>query len=166
MSASTRTSLDNDVRMGPSFGVGYGIGGRQTDRLEDIRSASRGYSGDLETTAGSEFGRFKREADHERHRLQWVRGKMIYGAQLGVGYSFNNVTLERRRRDRRSACRTGRRSTSATRSCCGRRSRPSTSCTRKFSLRTQLSYTYTDPDVVIHTATQDIATNGGRITCS
>ena len=24
---------------------------------------------------------------------QWVRGKMIYGAQLGVGYSFNKVTL-------------------------------------------------------------------------
>ena len=28
---------------------------------------------------------------------------------------------------------------------------------RKLSLRTQLSYTYTDPDVVIHTVTQEIA---------
>ena len=25
---------------------------------------------------------------------QWVRGKMVYGAQLGLGYSFNKVTLD------------------------------------------------------------------------
>ena len=30
---------------------------------------------------------------------QWVHGKMIYGAQLGVGYSFNKVDAEPRRRD-------------------------------------------------------------------
>jgi hypothetical protein len=28
---------------------------------------------------------------------------------------------------------------------------------RKLSLRTQLSYTYTDPDVVIHTGVQDFS---------
>ena len=28
----------------------------------------------------------------------WVHGKMTYGAQLGVGYSFNKVDAERRRR--------------------------------------------------------------------
>ena len=75
---------------------------------------------------------------------------MIYGAQLGVGYSFNSVTLEpgvaaafgvpepvgvsRQQLVRGAAAGQG-------------RVLPAS----KISLRTQLSYTYTDPDVVIHT---------------
>ena len=31
---------------------------------------------------------------------QWVHGKMMYSAQLGLGYSFNSATLEHGRRDR------------------------------------------------------------------
>ena len=93
VSASTRTSLDNDVRMGPSLGVGYGTAGTPAHRQEDSRSASRGYSGDLETTGGSDFGRFKAKQIMSGIGYSWVRGKMTYGAQLGVGYSFNKVTL-------------------------------------------------------------------------
>ena len=37
---------------------------------------------------------------------------------------------------------------------------------RKLSVRTQLSYTYTDPDVVIRRRTQTSHTSGVRITCS
>jgi hypothetical protein len=109
VSASTRTSIDNDVRMGPSLGVGYGAAGRQ---------------------------------------------RMTYGAQLGVGYSFNSVTLN-----------PGVGSAFGVPEPVGVTVsnswvlRPQVKAeyflTRKLSLKTQLSYTYTDPDVVIHTVTQD-----------
>src|SRR5687767_7428329 len=58
VSASSRSSLDNDVRMGRTLGVGYGAAGRQRTGRK-IPFSFGGYSGDLESTSGSDFGRFK-----------------------------------------------------------------------------------------------------------
>ncbi len=44
--------------MGRTLGVGYGIAGRQKTGWK-IPFSFGGYSGDLETTGGNEFGRFK-----------------------------------------------------------------------------------------------------------
>ena len=85
----------------------------------------------------------------------WVHGKMIYGAQMGVGYSFNKVDAERRRLDAFGV---------AEPVCVDVSNswvvRPQVKAEyfvhRKVSVRTQLSYTYTDPDVVIRTGAQDI----------
>ena len=52
---------------------------------------------------------------------QWVHGKMVYGAQLGLGYSFNKVTLNPAAPTAFGVAGAGRRTTSATRSWCGRR---------------------------------------------
>ena len=80
---------------------------------------------------------------------------MTYGAQLGVGYSFNSVTLN-----------AGVESVFGVQQPVGVTVsnswvlRPQVKAEyflhRKISLRTQLSYTYTDPDVVVHTAVQNI----------
>ena len=68
VSASTRSSLDNDVRMGRTFGVGYGTAGRQKTGRK-IPFSFGGYSGDLETTTGTRLWTLQGDADHERHRL-------------------------------------------------------------------------------------------------
>ena len=95
----------------------------------------------------------------------WVHGKMTYGAQMGVGYSFNKVTLN----DGVSTL-FGVAEPVAVDVSNSWVLRPQLKAeyflTRKFSLRSQLSYTYTDPDVVVRTGAQEFATNGGRITCS
>ena len=155
VSASTRSSIDNDIRMGRSLGVGYGVAGRQTTGRK-IPFSFGGYRGDLETAAGSDFGRFNATQIMSGIGYSWVHGKMTYGAQLGVGYSFNDVTLNPGVSSAFGVAGPVS-SRSATRGCSGRRSRLEYFVTRKVSLRTQLSYTYTDPDVVIHTATQNIA---------
>jgi hypothetical protein len=93
VSASTRTSIDSDVTMGPSFGVGYGRAGRKESGRKFPFSFS-GYSGQLETATGNQFGRLSAKQIMSGIGYQWVRGKMVYGAQVGLGYSFNKVTLE------------------------------------------------------------------------
>jgi hypothetical protein len=154
VSASSRSSFDNDVRMGRTYGIGYGAAGRQKTGRK-IPFSFGGYSGDLETAAGNDFGRFKATQLMSGIGYSWARGKMVYGVQLGLGYSFNSVELN-----------------PAVSAAFGVQEpvgvsvsnswvmRPQVKAEyfvhRKLSLRTQLSYTYTDPDVVIHTATQDI----------
>ena len=94
VSTSTRTSIDNDVRMGPTFGIGYGTAGSKRNGWKYPFSFS-GYRGDLETNdraSGSASSR--REQIMSGVGYQWVHGKMVYGAQLGLGYSFNKVTLD------------------------------------------------------------------------
>ncbi len=41
-----------------------------------------------------EFGEFKAKQIMSGVGYQWVHGKMVYSAQLGLGYSFNKVTLD------------------------------------------------------------------------
>lgn len=155
VSATSRTAIDDEVRMGTSLGVGWGLAGKQTTGKKHPFSFSS-YSGDLETNTGSEFGRISAKQIMTGIGYQWARGKLVYGGQLGLGYSFNNVTLN-----------------PGVASAFGVPEPVGVSVSNSFvvrpqlkveyflhhkmSLRTQLSYTYTDPDVVIHTVTQDFA---------
>lgn len=153
--ASSRSSIDNDVRMGRSFGIGYGIAGRQT-KGRKIPFSFGGYSGDLETAGGSEFGRFKATQVMSGIGYSWVHGKMVYGAQMGVGYSFNKVTLH----DGVSTA-FGVEGPVAVDVSDSWVLRPQVKAeyflTRKVALRTQLSYTYTDPDVTVRTGAEEIS---------
>ena len=154
VSMSTRSSLDNDVQMGPSLGIGYGTASKNPRSGKKYPFSFSSYSGNLETDEGNaRFGRFKAQQIMSGIGYQWVRGKMIYSTQLGVGYSFNKVTLD-----------------SGVASAFGVPEpvsvdvsnswvvRPQVKAEyflhRKLSLRTQLSYTYTDPEVVVRTVNQ------------
>jgi hypothetical protein len=153
--ASTRSSIDNDVRMGTSVGLGYGTAGRQRTGLKYPFSFS-GYSGDLETAAGTEFGRFSARQIMAGIGYSWVRGKMVYSTQLTAGYSFNSVKLEPGVSSAFGV--TEPVGVSVSNSLVFRpQAKAEYWLHRKISLRTQLSYTYTDPDVVIRTATQEFS---------
>ncbi len=151
ISASTRTSVDDDVVMGPTFGIGYGTAGAKRDGWKYPFSYS-GYRGDLATDAGVEFGEFKAKQIMSGVGYQWVRGKMVYSAQLGLGYSFNSITLT-------PAAPAAFASSDAVRYDVSNSFvvRPQVKAEyflhHKLSLRTSLSYTYTDPDVTVHTTT-------------
>jgi hypothetical protein len=157
VSATTRTALDDEVRMGPSLGVAYGIAGKQRGGRKYPFSFSS-YSANLETGTGNEFGKISAKQLMSGIGYQWVRGKMVYGAQLGLGYSFNNVKLEPG-----VAAAFGVPEPVGVSVSNSWVVRPQLKAEyfihRKVSLRTQLSYTYTDPDVVIHTVAQDFVHN-------
>jgi hypothetical protein len=151
VSASSRSSLDNDVRMGRSIGIGYGTAGSKRTGVKYPFSFS-GYSGDLETAEGNDFGRFKARQILGGIGYQWVRGKLVYGGQVNVGYSFNNVSIDATAPAVFSSQAPIRVDVSNSFVV-----RPQLKAEyflhRKLSFRTQLSYTYTDPDVVVTTAT-------------
>jgi hypothetical protein len=153
VSAGTRTSPDNDVRMGPSFGIGYGLAGRQRTGRKYPFSISK-YGADLQTSGGNGFGRFTAHQLMSGVGYAWVRGKMTYGAQLGLGYSFNSVAL-----DPGVGVAFGVTDPVAVSVSNSWVVRPKVKAeyfvTRKMSLRSELSYSYTDPDVVIHTTARD-----------
>ena len=155
VSASSRSSIDNDVRMGRSFGIGYGTAGSKRTGVKYPFSLS-GYSGDLETVEGNDFGRFKARQLLGGIGYQWVRGKLVYGGQVNVGYSLNDVEID-------AAAPAVFRSQSPVRIDVSNSwvVRPQLKAEyflhHKVSLRTQLSYTYTDPDVVVTTATEQFS---------
>jgi hypothetical protein len=155
VSATTRTSIDDEVRMGRSLGIGYGIAGRQRAGTKYPFSFS-GYSGALETESGADFGRISAKQIMSGIGYQWVRGRLVYGATLGVGYSFNHVTL-----DPGVAIAFGVPEPVGVSVSNSFVLRPQLKAEywvhRKMSVRTQLSYTYTDPDVTIHTTHGDFA---------
>lgn len=157
LSLSTRSSLDNDVDMGPSIGIGYGMASKNPRGGKKYPFSFSSYSGNLETAStNARFGRFKAQQIMSGIGYQWVRGKMIYSTQLGVGYSFNTVTL-----DPGVAVAFGVSEPVGVEVSNSWVVRPQAKAEyflhRKLSLRTQLSYTYTDPDVVVHTVNQDFA---------
>ena len=155
VSASSRSSFDNDVRMGGTLGVGYGIAGRQKSGRK-IPFSFGGYSGDLETAGGSEFGRFKATQVMSGIGYSWVHGKMTYGVQMGVGYSFNKVELTDGVSTAFNVA--GPVAVDVSNSWVLRpQVKAEYFLNRKFSLRSQLSYTYTDPDVIIRTGAQQIS---------
>lgn len=155
VSATTRTALDDEVKMGPSIGIGYGMAGRQRPGKKFPFSFSS-YSGNLETANDTEFGRISAKQIMSGIGYQWVRGKMVYGATLGVGYSFNNVEL-----NPGVAVAFGVPEPVAVDVSNSFVVRPQLKAEywlhRKLSLRSQLNYTFTDPDVVIRSAVQDFA---------
>ena len=115
-----------------------------------------GYSGDLETVTGNDFGRFKATQIMSGIGYNWVHGKLTYGAQLGVGYSFNKVTLD----DGVSAAFGVPNAVSVDVSnswVLKPQLKAEYFVTRKMSLRTQLSYTYTDPQVIVRTGSQEFS---------
>ena len=154
VSTSTRTSIDNDVRMGPSLGIGYGTAGSKETGVKYPFSLSS-FSGDLETTTGSPFGEFKSQQIMSGIGYQWVFGKMVYSTQLGVGYSFNKVTVQ----DGAPLAFNSAGPVNVTVSnswVVKPMAKAEYFIHRKVSFRTQVSYTYTDPDVVVQTATERI----------
>ena len=150
ISTSTRTSIDNDVHMDPTIGIGYGTAGSKRTGWKYPFSYG-GYRGDLETPSGLEFGEFKARQIMSGVGYQWVRGRMIYGAQLGVGYSFNRASVD-------APAVFGEEGPVRVTVSNSFVVRPLVKAEYfihpKVSLRTQLSYTYTDPDVTVETATQ------------
>ena len=157
VSMSSRTSIDNDIRMGPSLGIGYGTASLRPRTGMKIPFSFSGYGGDLETTADDQrFGRFSAKQIMSGIGYQWVRGKMIYSTQLGLGYSFNKVAL-----DPGAPVAFGVVEPVSVRVSNSFVVRPQAKAeyfiSRKFSVRSQLSYTYCDPDVVITTATEQLS---------
>jgi hypothetical protein len=152
VSTTTRSSLDNDVHMGQTFGIGYGTAGSKRNGWKFPFSFS-GYRGDLETAAGTAFGEFKASQLMSGVGYQWVHGKMVYSAQLGVGYSFNKIMLDAAAPAMFSS--TEPLGVSVSNSFVLRpQIKAEYFIHPKVSLRTQLSYTYTDPDVIVNTGTE------------
>lgn len=150
VSATTRSSFDDDVVMGPSIGIGYGTAGSKRTGVKFPFSLA-GYRGDLQTTDGAGFGTVKSRQLLTGIGYQWVHGKMVYGAQLNVGYALNDVSID----PSAPAVFNG----AAPVSIDASNSfvvRPLIKAEyflhHKVSLRTQLSYTYSDPKVVVTTA--------------
>ena len=154
VSAGTRQSIDNDVQMGPSIGIGYGTASLNPRTGRKFPFSFSTFGADLQA-ADSEiaFGRFKSRQIMSGIGYQWVRGKMIYSTQLGIGYAFNNVTLEPG-----AALAFGVTQPVSVDVSNSWVLRPQAKAEyflhRKVSLRGTLSYTYTDPEVVITTPTQ------------
>ena len=151
VSMSTRSALDDDVQMGPSLGIGYGSASRNPRSGRKYPFSFSSYSGNLETDANNtRFGRFSAKQIMSGIGYQWVRGKTIYSTQLGLGYSFNSVTL-----DPGTAIAFGVPEPVGVDVSNSFVVRPQAKAEyfihRKVSVRGQLSYTYTDPDVVINT---------------
>jgi hypothetical protein len=154
VSMSSRSSVDNDVNMGPSFGIGYGSASLRPRTGKKFPFSFSSYSGDLETSAdNNRFGRFSAKQIMSGIGYQWVRGKMIYSTQLGLGYSLNDVTL-----DPGVAIAFGVPEPVGVDVSNSWVVKPAAKAEyfihKKLSVRGQVSYTYTDPDVVISTVNQ------------
>ena len=154
VSTSTRSSLDNDVNMGPSLGIGYGTASLNPRTGKKFPFSFSSYSGDLETAENNNrFGRFSARQLMSGIGYQWVRGKTIYSTQLGLGYSFNQVKL-----DPGVASAFGVPEPVGVSVSNSFVVKPQAKVEyfihRKVSVRGQLSYTYTNPDVVIRTVNE------------
>lgn len=156
VSAGSRSSLDNDVSMGPSIGIGYGTASLRPTSGRKIPFSFSSYGADLQTADTHDtFGRIRARQIMSGIGYQWVRGKMIYGAQMGVGYSFNHMSLDAQAPGVFHAP-SGPVSVDVSNSWVLRpQLKAEYFLHRKWSVRTQLSYTYTDPDVTVRTATTE-----------
>jgi len=158
ISATSRTALDNEVDMGTSIGAGFGFASQHQRRGKKYPFSFSTYSGGLETASGNSFGRISARQIMGGFGYQWANpsGKLVWGGQLGVGYSFNRVTL-----DPGVAVAFGVPEPVGVSVGNSFVMRPLAKVEYfvhpKISLRTQASYTYTDPDVVIHTVNEDFA---------
>ena len=156
VSLSSRSAIDNDVNMGRTLGIGYGSASRNPRTGKKFPFSFSSYSGDLETSGEhNRFGRFSAKQIMSGIGYQWVRGKTIYSTQLGLGYSFNSVTL-----DPGVAIAFGVPEPVGVSVSNSFVVRPQAKAEyfihRKLSVRGQLSYTFTDPDVVITTVNEQL----------
>ena len=151
LGTSTRTSPDDGVVMARTWGVSYGTASKGSDWKFPFSLS--GYRADLESTGGTQFGNIRARQIISGIGYQWARGKMIYSAHLGVGYSFNKMSVN----------------AAALEAFAGGEPlsfdidnswviRPHVKAEyffhRKASVRAQAGYTFTDPDVVITTPTE------------
>jgi hypothetical protein len=154
VSIGTRQSIDNDVEMGPSLGIGYATLSLNPRTGKKYPFSFSTYSGDLRTSDTRQtFGRFGAKQIMTGIGYQWVRGRMIYSTQFGVGYSFNNVDIESAASNVFNAPQ-GPVSVDVSNSWVLRPQLKAEYILHpKVSVRSQLSYTYTDPNVIVQTAT-------------
>ena len=155
LGTSTRTSPDNDVVMTRSWGISYGTASKNSGWK--IPFSLSGYRADLETAGGAQFGDMHTRQILSGIGYQWPRGKMIYGAQLGLGYSFNRMSLHSTASEAFAAA--GQPVTADIDNSWVIRPQVKAEYFfhRKASVRAQLGYTYTDPDVVISTPTETLS---------
>jgi hypothetical protein len=157
VSAGTRTSIDNDVNMGPSIGIGYGTASLNPRTGMKIPFSFSSFGADLETAdTNAGFGRFKSQQIMSGIGYQWVRGKMIYSTQLGIGFAFNKVNLDPGAGVAFGVAEPVHVDVSNS-FVVKPQAKAEYFLHRKVSVRGQLSYTFTDPDVVISTSTEQLS---------
>lgn len=157
-SINSRTAIDDGVDMGPSIGLGVGFASEHQRSGKKYPFSYSTYAGNLEVPGGENFGRIRARQIMSGIGYSWVHGKMVYGAQMGVGYSFNSITL-----DPGVSQAFGVSEPVSVELSNSWVLRPQVKAEyflhRKVSLRTQLGYTITNPNVVVHTATQSFEHN-------
>jgi hypothetical protein len=157
VSMSTRTAIDDDVNMGPSLGISYGTASLNPRSGKKFPFSFSSFGANLETAdTKAGFGRIKSQQIMSGIGYQWVRGKMIYSAQLGLGYAFNSVRLEPGVAQAFGVPEPV--SVTVSNSFVVRpQVKAEYFVHPKISVKTQLGYTYTDPEVVVHSAVQEFA---------
>ena len=151
---STRTSPDDNVVMTRTWGVTYGTASKKSGWK--IPFSLAGYRADLETAGGTQFGDVHARQVLSGIGYQWARGKMIYSAQLGVGYSFNRMSVNAAASEAFAAGGEPIRFDIDNSWVVRPQVKAEYFFHRKASVRAQLGYTYTDPDVVISTPTETL----------
>lgn len=92
VSTSQKTTTDNDVDITRKIGISPGMAGTLRTGRKYPFSIS-GYSADLER-GGAAFAHFKALQIISGIGYEWApSNKFIYGAQMGVGYSFNKIDM-------------------------------------------------------------------------
>lgn len=156
LGTSTRTSPDNDVVMTRSWGISYGMASKKGGFKIPFSMGS--YRADLETAGGTQFADMHARQVMSGIGYQWThqRSKIILGAQLGLGYSFNKMALHENVSEAFAAAGAPVTYTIDNSFVVRPQVKAEYFFWKKASIRTQLGYTYTDPDVVISTPTQTL----------
>ena len=156
LGTSTRTSPDNDVVMTRSWGISYGMASKKGGFKIPFSMCS--YRADLETAGGTQFADMHARQIMSGIGYQWThqRSKIILGAQLGLGYSFNKMALHANVSEAFAAAGAPVTYTIDNSFVVRPQVKAEYFFWKKASIRTQLGYTYTDPDVVISTPTQTL----------
>ena len=154
LGTSTRMSPDDNVVMTRTWGISYGLASKKSGWK--IPFSLSGYRADLETAGGTQFGDVHARQVISGIGYQWVRGKMFYGAQLGVGYSFNRMSINAAASEAFAAGGEAIRYDIDNSWVIRPQVKAEYFLHRKVSVRAQFGYTYSDPDVVITTPTETL----------
>lgn len=92
VSGSVKNATDSDVDVTQKISISPGFGGHpRTGRKYPFSLSS--YSADF-VNAGGAFGHFRSRQIISGIGYEWApTRKFIYGAQLGIGYSFNSIDM-------------------------------------------------------------------------
>jgi len=144
------------VVMTRSWGISYGMASKKGGFKIPFSMGS--YRADLETAGGTQFADMHARQIMSGIGYQWThqRSKIILGAQLGLGYSFNKMALHANVSEAFAAAGAPVTYTIDNSFVVRPQVKAEYFFWKKASIRTQLGYTYTDPDVVISTPTQTL----------